>query len=738
MTVMLFFSAVSNIYICHARELDFKDLITNGTGQLFREPVIPEELPKKGLTAPGYMPPLYPINRARPKLFPERQEYETEGPTRLRLTADEIHHKGDVTTATGNVRIIYRDMEMQADNISYHHSEKIVKAAGDVFIQHEKNQIHGTTLTLEIETNKASLSNPRGVLTDTTLGDEELQGEFFFWGDKVILDKNITIINGDLSSCDNPRAERHYHITGEEIIIIPREKMIIRKGRFFYNNKQLLGLNSLVIPLRPQRRNQIFLIPRIGHNQLDGFYVKESVGYEWGKRDYGTVSLDWFDRAGLAGGVEHYYHLGDRGAGRFNYYTMGSPRSGSNRYDLSNRVYYRFPGNYFVSANYTANRYEYPGYSSPNIKNADLFVSHNTAWSSSALYIRDYWLGTDRNYGFNFAHRFEINPRLSTGLVLDYLSSQSDDHRRYRLNTLARIQQKGDLFDTWLILDHTHGDSNFYANRLPEVSLRGHPFKLGPLNSRVAFSAGSFREMPSGVSALRSDIKFTAFNEVIPLGKSTDMALAAGARQFIYGSGEKKYLVRTRWAMEERLGDHFKVILSHHFQDRDGHSPLAMDYFDKYHLSGATLELYNKEHFRFQVTGAYDFNNRIYQSIIPRLELSPDKRTVFLFGSNYDYNNRTWMNIDGQIGYRITDSVTIKYWGLYDLINRKMNYQNYVLEIDSHDFATRFVYRGSQGELWFNVALKGFPTDTVEVGADPERKIIPKDILEGAPDEERL
>ena len=275
-------------------------------------------------------------------------------------------------------------------------------------------------------------------------------------------------------------------------------------------------------------------------------------------------------------------------------------------------------------------------------------------------------------------------------------------------------------------------------NRLPEVSLQSHPFKMGPLNSRMALSAGSFREMPSGINALRSDLKFTAFNEVLPLGKTTDMALAAGARQFVYGTGEKKYLVKTRWAMEERLGNNFKVILSHHYQGRNGHSPLAMDYYEKYHLSGATLELYNKEHFRFQVTGAYDFNNKIYQSIVPRLEISPNKRTVFLFGSNYDYNNHTWMNLDGQVGFRVTRHVTLKYWGLYDLVNKKMNYQNYVVEIDSHDFNTRFVYKGSQGELWLNVALKAFPTEPVEVGADPERRIIPKDILEGAPDEERL
>ena len=84
-------------------EFDFSYL-TDFKSSLFSDNAVKNGKDKpqaKGMTAPGYLPPLYPVNRVKPKLFPDRKEYETSGPTRLKVIADEIHHKGDLTTATG-------------------------------------------------------------------------------------------------------------------------------------------------------------------------------------------------------------------------------------------------------------------------------------------------------------------------------------------------------------------------------------------------------------------------------------------------------------------------------------------------------------------------------------------------------------------------------------------------------------------------------------------------------------
>jgi hypothetical protein len=697
-----------------------------------------KEMTSPPLKAPGYLPPIWTPPTPAPRLIPAREEFQSEGPYRIKFLADEVVNKNGVTTAVGNVRAEYKGTVIKAHRISFDQASRQVDASGDVTINRGKDELSGEKLDFNLETQRASITKARGRLMDAAIGEVALNNEIFFWGEEIVMDKTIQIRKGVISSCDKEPPDYHYHISGDEILIYPQDRIIVRKGRFFLGKTQVLGLNSLTLSLKPRNRNQHLLIPRVGKNQLEGGYIKESIGYQWGKRDYGTAMLDWYRRVGLGTGLEHFYHLGDKGMGRFNYYSMGSSRYSTNRYDLSNRLYYRFPGNYFVSASYTSNRYEYPEFSSPHIKNADFYASHNTDRSDSAIRVRDYSQGTSRNYGVNVFNKYRISEDLSSFIVMDYLSTEALASRQFRLNTLAGLVKKGDVFDTWLIMDHTRGDTNFYVNRLPEVSMRSHAFRAGPFDAKASMSVGSLREMPSDVSAVRSDLKLSLLNKVFPLGKSGDFAFAAGARQFVYGTGEKKYLVRCRSALEERLGNNFRFIFSHYYQDRNGYSPLALDYYDKYNLLGATFEIYQKDKARFQVTGAYDVERKTYQSIIPRLEVSPSKSLVFIAGSTYDYNNRLWMNIDGQVGLKVSKNVTLKYWSLYDLINKKMNYQNYVIELDSHDFATRFVYKGSQGELWMNIALKAFPGERVDVGPDSQRSVINKDLLEGAPDSERI
>ena len=165
---------------------------------------------------------------------------------------------------------------MQADRDKLQSKENLVTARGDVTVKQQNNHIKGSTLTLNVETNKARLTDARGTLKDTTVGDSELQGEFFFWGDEVILDENITIRNADISSCDYPRDKRIITSPGEEIIIIPKQKMIVRKGRFFLNNKQIMGLKSLSIPLRP-RRPQPASYNSPGRPQRAGRLIREGI-----------------------------------------------------------------------------------------------------------------------------------------------------------------------------------------------------------------------------------------------------------------------------------------------------------------------------------------------------------------------------------------------------------------------------------------------------------------------------
>lgn len=665
---------------------------------------------------------------------------DDEGPVRIEIKADEVRYSKGILTAEGNAFVSYRGIDLEAHKLIYDSYAKEIEASGDVAITKDGDRITGSSLRFNMLTQKAGIEDAYGFAENISVGDVDLQNKIFFWGESVQWEQDyIFVKKGTITSCDLPLNEVHYHISGDEIMIYPREKLIVRKARLFYKQNQLLGLHNAVFSLRQRdpRMRQSY-IPQVGRNQQEGLYVKEAVGYLWGKEDYGALHLDWYEKTGIGAGLEHYYHLGERGAGKLYYYNMGSSTSKTGRYNFSNRMYYRFPGNYFMSLNYTSERYEFPEYSSPDIRSADFYLSHFNHSSMYALRVKDYVSGENRNYGFNFLNQYKFSDMFRSQMVIDYLSSEVFNKRQYRLNTLGRLLYQGDVFDSALTYDKTTGDRQFYVNREPELSFRSKPFSAGPFDGRLSIAAGSFHEMPSNISALRSDIKLSILDKVYPITETTGFSFAGGARQLLYGSGERKYVLRSQANLQQNIGRDVTFLTTHFYQDRNGFSPLAVDYFERYNILGGSLEYFNQKDFRLMVTGGYDLNNKQYQTLIPTVEYSPSKDWYFLFSSNYNIDSKNWRSLDGEVGLKLNENLSVRYWGLYDFINRKMTYQNYMVELDSHDFASRIIYKGSQGELWLSMALKLFPYEKVEVGPDSNRSIIRRQLLERAPEDDSL
>lgn len=693
-------------------------------------------LAKSGI--PGYRPPLCPEPEPeRPgKAQKKKKEFSLpkEGFARISIEADEIRHKQGITTAIGNVRVNYHNVQIKAGRIEFDHNSKIIDASQNVIITRGEDKITGNKLKFNIPEKDLILTDAYGEIHDVVSGGTVARDVVYFWGEKIHWRENITIEKGVISSCDRKPPDYHYHLTGEKIVIYPDDRLVIKKSRFFIGKTQLLGLNRLRVPLRPTGIYPYF--PQIGSNTLEGQYVKIPIIYSLGKlgsRDHGILNLDWYRKVGIGAGAEHTHYFGDSGAGRISYYNMGSARTSARRYQFQGRGYYEMPGNHLVSINYTAEKFEFPGLISPRIRNFEFFMGKDSGKSRYSILAKNYIYGEYQNRGINFIHKYDLTDNLSTDIAVDLLQAESAKDRKYRLNTLAKLTQKGDIFDAQLIFDHTRSDWNFYVNRLPEIALRSSPFKLGPLDARVSLSAGNFSEMPSGINALRSDLKFSVLNKVFPVGKSGDFAVAAGARQLVYGAGDRKYLLKTRAAFEERLGKNFSLILSHNYQDNNGYSPLAFDFFEKYQVFGSTLSFHTSDRFRFQLTGGYDVNHDIFQTIIPRLEICPSRDFKLLMGSTYDYNNDLWMSIDGELGMKIAKNLNFKYWGIYDLINEKLTYSNYVLEWDTHDFLTRLIYKGSQGEVWLDFTIKILPHQKFEVGPNPDNPVVDREIFDGAP-----
>jgi len=118
-------------------------------------------------------------------------------------------------------------------------------------------------------------------------------------------------------------------------------------------------------------------------------------------------------------------------------------------------------------------------------------------------------------------------------------------------------------------------------------------------------------------------------------------------------------------------------------------------------------------------------NSNNFHSLIGRLAITPTNYTHLDFGSNYDLQRNTWVNVNSQIGLDLGEGLSLNHWIFYDMMNKKYTYQDFCISKETHDFLTRVVYRSEQQEFWLQFALKAFPTDSVSIGADPERIIMP-------------
>lgn len=647
---------------------------------------------------------------------------------RLYLQADSVKSENGKTVASGHVRAEIAGVRLDCSYLEYDRDSGVVTARGDCVFYFQDSFLAADSVSFNTRAQMAHLTQVSGRARDFLVDKRNVQQDLFFWADTVDWrpDK-VEATNATLTSCNYPPGRSDYQLESSLLEIFPKSRITASDARLVLGDTPIYTLPTVNLSLTsqaPQRIQPFF--PLIGHNGVDGFFLRNSIDYTLGDNNYGAILLDVYQHSGLGAGLKHHYSFGDIGGGDFYVYELRGRQSNHTRYQVNSSTGLHPDPYSTLTLNYSANKTELPGFVSPPQENAQINYSRDTDVQQLQLLANYSRLGDNQNVVTRLFYHLNLTRDLSTRWSADYYRTTTavgGTTNRYHL--LGSLLHESELFDSELDLERSGGDSRFYyLNRSPEVSLRSKSLYMGPVPVQVAGSFGNLFESPSMFGTTRGDLRVTIPDQEIDFGSGRILA-GAGARQMLYGSGDAQYVLAARGSYLQNIGEHAVARVDYNWQDPNGYSPFQHDLQFQYQTLTGGLEFYDSDTWRFGALAGYDLNGDRLHDLIPRVDIHPSKRFRLIASSNYDPNFNLWRSVDSQIKFNLTDNISVGSWNLYDLVNQRITYQDYQLNVEQHDWTASVVYRGVQNEVYFQFSLKAFPLQQPQIGPTYDRPVLP-------------
>lgn len=265
--------------------------------------------------------------------------------TLVNYSADEIDFgvQQRVTVLKGSAVVTYKDMRLEAGQITVDWNKQILTAVGipDTIWTDSTNTQVDTIQTAghphfvqgtedffgdEIAYNmKSKLGRVRGGTTQYEQG--------YYYGRQFnrLPDNVITVNKGDFTTCSlNPP---HYHFWAKELKVMVGKRVIARPVVLYFGDVPVLAVPYGIFPQQHGRTSGI-LVPTFGESSAEGRFLK-NIGYYWVMSDYMDVrgSVDYYENLGLLGRGTYLYNkrFALDGEMDFDFNTQRQPSSGRHR-----------------------------------------------------------------------------------------------------------------------------------------------------------------------------------------------------------------------------------------------------------------------------------------------------------------------------------------------------------------------------------------------------------------------
>ena len=652
------------------------------------------------------------------------------------LRGDQVVYERNRTIARGHAVAITETAHIEADEIEIDQEQNLLHARRNVVVRMMGDEVNAAAATYDLKSGVADLQDAYGVARNLNVYHASIEDSLFFTAPRVRWDGNVLrLIKATMTTCDLPRGQEHFKITGNVINVYPQQRLEIRKARLYLGGRQVVGRELVVLSLRERRRYSF--IPALGYNRQDGAYIRENFPFLFDRANYGRVIAEVYQKGGFGNGLEYNYTLGSRGYGNLFYYNVAFPTPNRGRYELRDLTTLRLSPTMTMILQYQGNRYasSNPQVASPTSSLMGVYLSDSGLRHTLSLFMQLYsstsFSGTTQTIqgqSVGTVYNAYLSDWLRNTLEVTYQQSSNDIYHSYFVHALDRLSYRSALFDTDLTLEKTSatGSPVFLLNRLPEVQVRSRLFNVGSVPLRLSLALGQYQEEPSGTRVGRADLKFAIPDSYLPLGEGGSLLYGAGIRQLIYDNGDKQYAgaVRADWVQDWSRS--FRTHLDYRMQRGAGFSPLQADFFGQYNSLSGGIEFHDRDRFYLGLETGRDFLYNVNYDLRARLSVKPIKDLRIDLGTNYNIDRGQPMQLDSRVKLPLSPTLSVQYYGLYDFVNNRIAYTDFMIQNESHDFLTSLIYRGVQKEFFLQVNLKAFPFQLPSVGPTAIQPVLPR------------
>lgn len=202
----------------------------------------------------------------------------------------------ETISLSGDARITYEDIYIEADSLSLNLNDKkafstgdaMIKQAGQIFLSHDI---------------KMNVESKTGILMDAAGSMEE--GLIYGSQIRKVDDKVYDISDGIFTTCDD--IDPHFYFKSKKLRIFVNESIAGKPIVYYVNHFPVMALPFAAFNIESGHRNG-FLLPQPGWNSSDGKYIK-NIAYYYGYKDYydTKVAFDFYEKKGWNFNITNKY-----------------------------------------------------------------------------------------------------------------------------------------------------------------------------------------------------------------------------------------------------------------------------------------------------------------------------------------------------------------------------------------------------------------------------------------------
>jgi len=664
-------------------------------------------------------------------LLAGRAGAQEEIPVRVRAQYLRVDRARQVAFARGEVTVTYQDLVLRADEVTLHLEELELAASGNVVLEEAGQRVTARHLTYNLRTGFGSLDG-----AETRYLSPRLRGPLHLRADQLAgnLNQRVEAHACQLTTCDldDPRAP--YKLEAEQAELVPQDKLVLRRASLYLFGRRVLTLPYFVVFLREPRQQRI--VPLVGWNETEGWFVKTSTTYFLSDDHYGFLYLDWMERIGTGGGVEHIWKY-PGGEGDYFLYVLGNRPAAGHDYRVRLAHRHDFGGGLAAGLFFDLFRRDSPTRPQTNLYTtldalyrdpeqlANLFVTYSASETQDSYFDSlQARLGYDRQLGP--ASRLRVDLPFTQALAPPArdleLAPRVDYTAFWGGATLqATLEHRLDLDGEAYPLDQYYS-----VSRLPELTytLAAQTLQLGPvgLSYQLTAGLGLFGEqnvsLPTGELGdrwgVRADVQnlLSAFYTLSPQ-TATDLRL--GLRASYYTTGQLRLVASGTWNLQHRWSPNLQSRLSYTYYDRAGDTPFLFDQ-DLTRINSAQLATtYQSPGLTAELAWGYNFAASLPDLVTLRAQWTPSPGWTVDLAAGYDLNLGQLTSAEAQVRAVLSDQWELLYRGFYSpsggLVHDRVQ-----LTYLQYCWAARLTYLASRQEVWLEAWLTALPQYTGAVG----------------------